>query len=143
MHILESNLNPPDWDYALTVPTDAEDQYSVVAPTRVNSTETEGAQRSTFMVRARVSTGLIPRLLAGPQLLRGYSIDNPQLEVLLNPVLGSRACRCLRLLDLTGHNSRLPLSISLRSRLRTINPQSALVRGTVRSSREARPRREV
>ena len=68
----QSHLNPPGWDFVMNIPADAEDDYSVVAPTLIDSTEAGGVQFSTFMVRARVAPGVF--FDSPPD--SGYSIDN-------------------------------------------------------------------
>jgi hypothetical protein len=56
----------------MTVPADVEEEYSVVAPTLIDSTESQGVQWSVFMVRARASPGVF--FDSPPD--SGYSIDN-------------------------------------------------------------------
>jgi hypothetical protein len=60
------------WDYVMTVPAEAEDEYSAIVPTLADS-GTSGIAYSTFMVRAR--TG-VPGAHHDSPADSGYSVDN-------------------------------------------------------------------
>jgi hypothetical protein len=61
------------WDYVTTVPAEAEQHYSVVAPTLKDSTVTEGMHYTTFLIRARTATTGV-HFDSAPD--SGYSLDN-------------------------------------------------------------------
>ena len=61
------------WDYVLTVPADAQDEYAVVVPTLADSTIAEGQYWSVFRVRARTAT---PGVYYESYPDSGYSVDN-------------------------------------------------------------------
>jgi hypothetical protein len=62
-----------DWDFLLTLPADAEESYSVIAPTLGDSTAQGGIYWSTFFVRARTAT---PGVYFDSEPDSGYSVDN-------------------------------------------------------------------
>jgi len=64
---------PGNWDYLVTVPADAENQYAVVVPTLADSNVVGGMVWSVFFVRAR--TAEIGTYFDSPPD-SGYSLDN-------------------------------------------------------------------
>ena len=64
---------PGQWDFVMTVPADAEDEYSAVVPTLADSTIAGGMYRTTFFVRARTAT---PGVYFNSYPDSGYSVDN-------------------------------------------------------------------
>jgi hypothetical protein len=67
-------LYPPgDWDFIMTAPARAEDEYSVVVPTLADSTISEGMYYSTFFVSALTDT---PGVYFDSPPDSGYSVDN-------------------------------------------------------------------
>ena len=64
---------PGDWDYLVTVPADAEQQYAVVAATLGDSTVVDGIYWSVFFVRAR--TDQYGQYFDSPPD-SGYSLNN-------------------------------------------------------------------
>jgi hypothetical protein len=64
---------PGNWDFILTVPADAEDEYAVVVPTLADSTISDGMAHAVFFVRARTST---PGAYFDSYPDSGYSLDN-------------------------------------------------------------------
>jgi len=67
-------LYPPgSWDYVTAVPAFAEDEYSVVVPTLVDSTIVGGVEYSVFFVRAATAE---PGVYFDAPPDSGYSVDN-------------------------------------------------------------------
>jgi hypothetical protein len=62
-----------DWDFVKTVPAYCEDSYSTVVPTLVDSTQSEGAQYTTFFIRAGTANAGV-HFDAYPD--SGYSTDD-------------------------------------------------------------------
>ncbi len=64
---------PGNWDFIMTVPADAEEEYSAVVPTLADSTIAHGMYHTTFFVRARTVT---PGVYFDSYPDSGYSVDN-------------------------------------------------------------------
>jgi len=64
---------PGDWDFITTVPAHCEETYSVVAPTLLDSTISQGMRHTVFFVRASTAT---PSVYFDCYPDSGYSLDN-------------------------------------------------------------------
>jgi hypothetical protein len=64
---------PGDWHFIMTVPADADDDYTVVVPTLADSTISDGMVYTVFFVRARTGT---PGVYFESHPDSGYSVDN-------------------------------------------------------------------
>ncbi len=72
-YALDKAYPPGSWDYLLTLPADAEQEYAVVAATLADSSATDPAWTS-FFVRARTAGGLF----YDSPVDSGYSVNNLQ-----------------------------------------------------------------
>jgi methionine-rich copper-binding protein CopC len=72
--LMSSPFYPPgDWDFIMTAPACAEDEYAVVVTTLTDSTISEGMYYTTFFVRALTDT---PGIYFDSPVDSGYSVDN-------------------------------------------------------------------
>jgi hypothetical protein len=72
--LVPSPLYPPgDWDFVMTAPACAEDEYAALVTTLADSTISEGMYHTTFFVRALTDT---PGVYFDCDPDSGYSIDN-------------------------------------------------------------------